>query len=150
MQVGPSCATNTCHFLKYCNLWKEVFKRKCYQEPLASFIEVGHFGCFDVNIIMRDRGREYGLEENTWVMAQHEESENSDIDLHIVKNLKLPYIHLRNDVIWSSILCKNLRSSRPVIWKLVVDVVHHIERHEKETQSSNEMKVGLSKRSTHS
>ena len=26
-----------------------------------SFIEVGHFGCFDASIIMQDRGGEYGL-----------------------------------------------------------------------------------------
>ena len=25
-----------------------------------SFIEVGHFECFDASIIMRDRGEEYG------------------------------------------------------------------------------------------
>ena len=25
-----------------------------YQEPLANFIEVGHFGCFDAIIIMHD------------------------------------------------------------------------------------------------
>ena len=29
---------------------------KSYQEPLVSFIEVEHFGCFEANIIMWDRG----------------------------------------------------------------------------------------------
>ena len=53
-----------CHSLKYCNLWTGIFKAKCYQEPLASFIQVGHFGCFDASIIMRDRVGDYSLEGN--------------------------------------------------------------------------------------
>ena len=36
-----------------CNMWKGKFETKCYEEPLASFIEVGHFGCLDVSTIMR-------------------------------------------------------------------------------------------------
>jgi hypothetical protein len=43
---------------------KEIFKTKCYQEPLASFIEVGHFGCFGASIIVQDKVGEYGLEGN--------------------------------------------------------------------------------------
>ena len=29
---------NTCHFLKYCNLWKGNFKIKCYQNAIWSFL----------------------------------------------------------------------------------------------------------------
>ena len=32
---------NNFHSLKHCDLWNGIFKTKCYQEPLASFIEVG-------------------------------------------------------------------------------------------------------------
>ena len=39
-----------------------------------SFIEVG---CFDANIIIWDRGGEYGLEGIVSLMVQHEESEYS-------------------------------------------------------------------------
>ena len=66
-----------CHPLKYFNLWKEDFKRKCYQEPIVGFIEVRPFGCFDANIIMRDKGREYEFEEDIWVLEQHKEPQNS-------------------------------------------------------------------------
>lgn len=41
----------TCHSLKYCNLWKWIFKKNFYQESITSFIEVGYFGCFDGSII---------------------------------------------------------------------------------------------------
>ena len=34
---------------------KEDFHTKCYEEPLASFIEVGYFGCFDATTVMHDR-----------------------------------------------------------------------------------------------
>ena len=34
---------------------EEDFHTKCYQEPLASFIEVGYFGCLDASIVMHDR-----------------------------------------------------------------------------------------------
>ena len=54
-----SLAKNTCHSFKLC---MRIFKTKCYQEPLVSFIEVGHFRFFDASIIMRDGGGEYGLE----------------------------------------------------------------------------------------
>ena len=50
------------NFFKYCNLLRGISQNKCYQKPLASFIEVGHFGhfgCFDASIIMQDRGGEY-------------------------------------------------------------------------------------------
>ena len=40
------------------------FSKQLYQGLLVSFIEVGHFRCFDVSIIMRDKVREYGLEGN--------------------------------------------------------------------------------------
>ena len=52
-------------------------KQKCYQEPLACFIEVGHFGCFDASIIMRDRIEEFELEGSTWIKVQHEKLEHS-------------------------------------------------------------------------
>jgi hypothetical protein len=48
---------------------KRIFSKECYQEPLASFIEVGHF---DASISMWNRIGEYGL-----VMPQHEESMKS-------------------------------------------------------------------------
>ena len=63
--------------LKYWKLWKGILKTNCYQEPLVSFIKVGHFGCFDVSIIMWDRVGKYGMEGNIWVMAQDKESESS-------------------------------------------------------------------------
>ena len=47
---------NTCHSLEYYNLCEGVFKTKCYQEPLASFIEIGHSKCFDAGIIKPDKG----------------------------------------------------------------------------------------------
>jgi hypothetical protein len=54
--------------------------RNTYQQR-QSFIEGGHFGCFDVSIIRWDRGGEYGLEGNIWVMAQHEKPERSSLGL---------------------------------------------------------------------
>ena len=43
---------------------RRIFIKKCYQEPLASFIEVRHLKCFDASIIRRDRVGEYGLGGN--------------------------------------------------------------------------------------
>ena len=64
--------TNRSHLMK---LWQKILvipsssaicergfsKQKIYQEPLVSFIEGEHFGCFHANIIVWDRGRQYGL-----------------------------------------------------------------------------------------
>ena len=55
-------ANNTCHSLKYGNWWKGISKTNFHQAPFASFIEAGHFGCFNASVIMRDRAREHGLE----------------------------------------------------------------------------------------
>ena len=41
-----------------------MFKMKCYQEPLTSFIKAAHFGCFDASVIMQDKGGEYLLKGN--------------------------------------------------------------------------------------
>jgi hypothetical protein len=65
----------TSHSIRYCKLFKGIFKTKSYQEPLASFIEVGQFECFDATIIVRDRGVEYGLEGRICNMTQHEKEE---------------------------------------------------------------------------
>ena len=73
-------------YLHLDNSQKDIFKTKCYQEPLASFIEVGHFGCFGASIIMQDKVGEYGLEGNIWVMAQHEVSTSSWFELYIVRS----------------------------------------------------------------
>ena len=37
---------------------------KNYLETLASFMRIGHFGCFDASIIMHDRVEKYELEDN--------------------------------------------------------------------------------------
>ena len=83
-RIVPQLATshgnlveNTSHSIKYCNLFKGIFKTKSYQEPLTSFIEVGQFECFDASIIVRDRGVEHGLEDRICIMAQHEKSKSS-------------------------------------------------------------------------
>ena len=43
------------------------------------------FGCFDANIILWDKGGEYGLEGSISLMAQHEELKNSYHELNIIK-----------------------------------------------------------------
>jgi hypothetical protein len=40
---------------------KGIYKTKCYQEPLVSFIEVGQFGCFETSIMMQDKVEECGF-----------------------------------------------------------------------------------------
>jgi hypothetical protein len=56
---------------------KGIYKTKCYQEPLVSFIEVGQFGCFDASINMQDRAREYELKGSIRFMMLQEELESS-------------------------------------------------------------------------
>ena len=68
MGLGASC--------KRLEFVKGDFKIRICQESLTSFIEVGHFGYLDANIIMWGRVGEYGLEDIIWVLVQHEESNN--------------------------------------------------------------------------
>ena len=36
---------------------------RAHQEPFGSFIEGGHFKCFDARIIMHDKVKEYELDD---------------------------------------------------------------------------------------
>ena len=138
-------AENTCHSLKYCTLRKEIFKTECYQEPLASFNEVAQFECFDESIRKHDRGGEYGLEGNVWVMKQHEEVESSSFGLNIVSNsTSSTFVFER---IWFNLqFCvKTWKKIQPAISKVVFDVVmSHWKA--KKSNPSNEVKVDTSKR----
>ena len=123
---------NTCHSLKYHNLWKGIFKSKCYQEPLACFIEIAHFGCFDVSIIMWDWGGKYGLKGSMWVIYGVAWGVGEFLVwTRYCKKFKLLdiYILKEYDLIFNILL--KLRFSQPVIWKMVFDVVCHIERQKK-------------------
>jgi hypothetical protein len=59
---------------------KGEFLNKSYQELLASFIEVGHFRCFNASIIVQDRFREYELKGSFWVMVQLEDQRVLSLD----------------------------------------------------------------------
>ena len=61
---------------------KGGFQNKILSRPLASFVEVGRFGCFETSIMMLDKIEEYGI---ILIMAWYEESENSWFELIIVK-----------------------------------------------------------------
>ena len=61
-------------------------------------------------------------------MAQHEKLENSKYCKNIIKKLKLLYIYIWKNMIWSAILCEKSEFPQPVICKVVFDVVRHIER----------------------
>jgi hypothetical protein len=88
-------AKNTCHSLKHCNFWKVIFKIKCYQEPLTSFIEVAHFGCFDTSVIMQDKGGERHLNyDTTWRIKEFL------VWTKYCKNFKLLYMYIWKKQIW--------------------------------------------------
>ena len=90
--------TNWPHLMK---LWQKVLvissniaisesgfsKQNVINSPLVRFIEIKHFGCFDVSIIMQNKVREYKLEGTIWVMVKHEEMGNSYFGLNILRRL---------------------------------------------------------------
>jgi hypothetical protein len=96
----------------------------------------------------------FGINVNyfTLVMMQHAGIGEFIVWFEYCKKFKLLHISFGKNMIWSSILCERLRFSQPVIWKVVFDVVHCIEKQtkrkekEKESNPSNEMKVNLSKK----
>ena len=126
MQLATSHETlatkNTCQMFPQVLQFVEGVSKQLYQGLLVSFIEVGHFRCFDVSIIMRDKVREYGLEGNIWVKGN---MRILNLD-YICKKFKPHYILLKeHDLI--TILGEGLRLYQLIIWKIVFDIVHHIE-----------------------
>ena len=84
--------------------------------------------CFDASIMMHDRGGEYGWEDNTCVMAQHEELESSQFEPNIVRSSNFSTFTF--DRIWFDLhfFYTRLKFPQPLTWKIGWDVVHHIER----------------------
>ena len=55
-------------------------QQSAIKSHLRASLKLGHFGCFDASIIMRDKVGEYGLEGNISIALQHEESEILSLD----------------------------------------------------------------------
>ena len=81
--------------------------------------------CDDASIIMQDRGGEYGLKGNLWVIATQGIKEFLSWTRYC-KKYKLPNIYFWKNMIWSSIVCERLRFSQHVIWKVVFNIICHM------------------------
>ena len=105
-----------------------IFKTIYYQKAISSFIEVGHFGCFNVNTLCGIKLENMNRRAIFELWCSMRPRRNLSLDQNIVRSSCFSIFIFVKNVSWCSILCERLRLCQTVIWKIVFDVVSHIER----------------------
>jgi hypothetical protein len=118
--------------MKYCNLWKGVFKTKWSKEPLMSLIVLDTLDALkQVSLCMIELEKSWSRRQYVSYGATWGIRDLLDRTKYCMK-FKLLYNYSERNMIWCSILCERLRFSQRITWKVLFDVVHHIERQKKE------------------